>query len=229
LAGGDVGVIIVGAGSSTRMGGVDKVFAPLAGIPILAHSVETCERLECIGSIVVVVRAEAVDAAKRLAEERGWRKIAAVCAGGERRQDSVRAGLEHLPDLDWLAVHDAARPCVSEDIFERGLVAAGLSGAAVAAVAVKDTIKLVEGERVRETLPRDALWAAQTPQVFRGEVLRRAYAQSDTDATDDATLVEGLGVSVVVFLGSYENIKVTTPEDLEIAELLLRRRQARGR
>ena len=229
MARGDVGVIIVGAGSSTRMGGVDKVFAPLAGVPVLAHSVETCERVDAVGRRVLVVRADAVPRAKRLALERGWRKVASVCAGGERRQDSVKAGLARLGAVEWIAVHDAARPCVSEDIFERGFAAAALSGAAVAAVPVKDTVKLVEGERVLETLPREALWAAQTPQVFRADVLRRAYAGSDAEATDDAALVERTGAPVVVFLGSHENIKVTTPEDLEIAELLLRRRQARER
>ena len=156
-----------------------------------------------------------------LARTEGWTKTAVV-AGGERRQDSVRAGLDDLGETDWTIVHDGARPCVTPDIFETGLAEARKTGAAIAGVPVKDTIKAVDGDaNVTGTPDRKTLWAVHTPQVFSTELLRRAHDDVKDDVTDDASMVEQIGGAVRVFIDSHANIKVTTPEDLAIAEALM--------
>jgi 2-C-methyl-D-erythritol 4-phosphate cytidylyltransferase len=135
----------------------------------------------------------------------------------------VRAGLEALSPCSWVVVHDGARPCFDHALLRRGLDAARHTGAAVAGVPVKDTIKVISPDNmVSETPPRDTLWAAQTPQIFRYDLLLEAHRNCHQDVTDDAAMVELLGHPVQMFLGSYENLKVTTPEDLTIMEALLR-------
>jgi 2-C-methyl-D-erythritol 4-phosphate cytidylyltransferase len=151
-----------------------------------------------------------------------------VVPGGARRQDSVRNGLDALGPCDWVAVHDAARPFATRDLLLRTLDAAQPTGAAVAAVPVKDTIKRVRDGAVLQTLPRAELWAVQTPQVFRADLLARAHHATD-DATDDAALVERLGIQVRVAQGAYDNIKITTPDDLALAAWLLDQRAGAAR
>lgn len=220
------GAVIAAAGASRRMGGVDKVFADLAGRPLLAWSVDVFESCPSVHRIVVVLRSEQLAQGKALSEERGWGKVAAFCPGGERRQDSVRAGLRRLEGCEWVVVHDGARPMVTSDIIERGLEAAQKTGAAIAAVPVIDTIKAVEPDGfVSATVPRKGLWAAQTPQVFRYQLLLQAHEAATETATDDAAMVEALGCPVSVYRGSYANIKVTSPEDLPLAEAILRQRR----
>lgn len=220
-----VGAVIVGAGRAERMGGLDKVFAPLDGRPLLAHSIAAFAASRQIQFIVVVLNEENLERGRALVQESRWRKVTAVIPGGERRQDSVRAGLMALPPCDLVAVHDAARPLVTTELIRRGIEVATVTGAAIAAVPVKDTIKRVgDGGRVLETPPRDMLWAAQTPQVARRETLERAYAYADRrglTVTDEAGLLEAIGADVTVFTGSYHNLKVTTPDDLTIAGVLL--------
>ncbi len=220
-----VGAIIVGAGRGERMGGVDKVFAPLAGRPLLAYSLAAFEASRLVHAVVVVLSEGNLERGRALVREGRWRKVRAVCAGGARRQDSTRAGLAALPPCDFVAVHDAARPLVTTDLIRRGVEMATIAGAAVAAMPVKDTIKRVgEGGRVLETPPRDTLWAAQTPQIARRATLERAFAEADArglTVTDEAGLLEALGEPVTVFAGSYHNLKVTTPEDLVLAAALL--------
>ena len=153
---------------------------------------------------------------------RGWSVGWSICTGGARRQDSVQKGLERLPNAQWVIIHDVARPCVDRSMVYRGLEAAQATGAAVAAVPVTDTVKVVEeGVRVVETLERSRLWAVQTPQVCRRDLLEAAFAQVRDDVTDEATMVERLGHTVHVFPGDYGNLKVTTPQDLAIAEAIL--------
>ena len=220
---GTVGVVIVAAGRSTRMGGVDKTFAPILGLPLVAHTIDRFEASPQVDQVVLVLAAESLDRGRKLVLERGYRKVAHVCAGGERRQDSVRNGLELLSPCDWVLVHDGARPCLDQAMLERGLNAATECGAAVAGVPVKDTIKLVSPDQmVQETPDRSLLWAAQTPQVFRFSMLLEAHRTCTADVTDDASLVESLGYPVKMFQGSFQNIKVTTAEDLVIAEAFLR-------
>jgi 2-C-methyl-D-erythritol 4-phosphate cytidylyltransferase len=216
------GAIIVAAGESRRMGGTDKAFAQLGRKPVLTRVIETFNRCPSIGQIVVVVNASKITGCRQMVNEQGWSDIADICVGGERRQDSVAAGLDRLKDCDWVVVHDGARPLVTVELVERGLAAAGETGAAIAAVPVTDTIKAAGDDRiVQETLPRDSLWAVQTPQVFHFNIIKAAYRQPAAEVTDDAALVERLGYKVKLYLGSYDNIKITTPEDIALAEVLV--------
>ena len=205
------------------MGGVDKTFAPILGIPLVVHTIDRFELSPLIHQIVLVVAKDSVDRAQELVRQQAYKKVTTVCAGGRRRQDSVRLGLESLSGCEWVMVHDGARPCLDETILQRGLEAAAEYGSAIAGVPVKDTIKIVSPRQIVEnTLDRSLLWAAQTPQVFRFQTLLDAHHDLDKDVTDDATMIEGLGHQVKMFLGAYENIKVTTAEDLVIAEAFLK-------
>ena len=222
-----LGAVVVAAGESTRMGGVDKIFAPLLGRPLIAHTIEALETCSLVSGIVLVLSPGMEERGRALAAERGWRKLVpeGICTGGPRRQDSVRLGLECLGgnSYPWVAVHDGARPCAGHDLVERGLDAARETGAAVAAVPAKDTIKLVSPTGfVDSTLPRDSLWLVQTPQVFSYALLHQAHRDCRETVTDDASTLEGLGHRVKVFMGSHTNIKVTTPEDLALAEIFLK-------
>ena len=228
---GRVGVVIVAAGSSARMEGVDKTFAPLLGQPLIAHTLRQFDDFPAVGEIVLVLAAPSVARGRELVREGRFRKVSQVCAGGARRQDSVRAGLEALEPCRWVMVHDGARPGLDADLLQRGLAALAGSAdnpdcqAAVAGVPVKDTIKVIDSAgRVTATPPRETLWAAQTPQIFAYDLLQQAHAQFTGEATDDAMMVESLGHPVKVFPGSYENLKVTTPEDLAVMEAVLRGR-----
>ena len=220
---GTVGAVIVGAGKGSRMDGLDKIFTRVGGIPLIAYSLRTFATLPTVSRIAVVLSEERLKNGRRLATAFGMGKVAGLCGGGERRQDSVRAGLDALGECDWVAVHDGARPLLDRAMVLRGLAAAAETGAAVCAVPVKDTIKVVaEDGAVQETPPRERLWQVQTPQIFRYELLLRAHEECRGDFTDDASMVESLGATVKVFMGSYRNVKVTTPEDLLVVQALLR-------
>ena len=219
---GHIGVILVGAGESRRMEGIDKVFAKLRGRPILDHCLGVMASVPEVAAGMIVVSERNLEQAQYVLMRRGWSVGWSICTGGERRQDSVRRGLERLPKVEWVVIHDVARPCVERAMVYRGLEAAKATGAAVAAVPVTDTVKVVEdGGRVVETLDRSRLWAVQTPQVFRHDLLEQAFAQVQDDVTDEATLLERLGHDVRVFQGDYGNLKVTTPQDLAMAEAIL--------
>lgn len=223
-----VGAIIVAAGSSERMGGVDKVFALLGGKPILARVVDAFEACQPVHQIVIVVSKQNLERCRQLVAEQAWTKVTEVCPGGRRRQDSVAAGLSQLKNCDWVVIHDCARPLVTADLIERGLVEARETGAAIAAVPVTDTIKLArDGRFVQQTPPRQNLWVAQTPQVFRFDIITEAYQQAKGEVTDDASLVEQSGYKVKLYMGAYDNIKVTTPDDLALAKLLWQKRGRR--
>lgn len=222
-----VGAIIVAAGGSTRMAGLDKTFAPLLGRPLITHTLDWFEEFPQVSEIVLVLAAGSLDLGRDLVRERGYRKVSQVCAGGERRQDSVRAGLSALEPGRWVIVHDGARPGLDSTLLQRGLeaVTASPDGAAIAGMPVKDTVKVVNGNGlVTDTPPRETLWAAQTPQIFSYDLLCRAHEEFEGSATDDAMMVEALGCRVGMFPGSYENLKVTTPEDLAVMEAVLKGR-----
>ncbi len=220
---GKTGAVIVAAGRSTRMEGVDKTFVPILGVPLIAHTLDRFESSPQVDEIVLVLAEESLDRGRQLVQERNYRKVAHICSGGRRRQDSVRNGLELLTPCDLVLVHDGARPCLDEAMLQRGLEAAAKCGSAVAGVPVKDTIKLVSPDRmVQDTPDRSLLWAAQSPQVFRYDLLMAAHRACTEDVTDDASMVEALGHPVMMFQGSYENIKITTAEDLIIAEVFLK-------
>ena len=220
-----LGVIIVAAGEGRRMAGVDKIFSRLLGLPLIVHTVEALAACDFVKSLVLVLAPDRVELGRSLARERGWRKVTSVRQGGPRRQDSVRLGLEHLPPCPWVAVHDGARPCIRPELLEWGVEAARETGASVAAVPAKDTIKAVSSLNMVEATPsRDRLWMVQTPQVFRYELLLQAHRLCQETVTDDSTMVESLGHKVKVFMGDYGNLKVTTPEDLTVAEAIIRER-----
>jgi len=217
-----VGAIIAAAGRSERMGGRDKLFAVVGGKPLLAHTLSAFQACRGVDRVVLVLAPENTERGRELVAEAGFDKVVAVCQGGECRQDSVRNGLEELASCQWVVVHDGARPLVTVELIERGLEAAKETGAAIAALPIGDTVKEVESPGViGRTLSRGQLWAAQTPQVFRYDILRDAHQRAQGEATDDAALVERLGYQVRVFDGSPSNIKVTTAADLAVVEALL--------
>ena len=221
------GVVIVAAGSGRRMAGddgvpVDKVFLPLLGRPLLAHTVSAFEACRAVAEIVLVLGEHNIEKGRELADRESWSKLTHICLGGERRQDSVKAGLDQLTGCEWVMVHDGARPCLTAEIVEAGLARARETGGAVPVVPLSDTVKRLDTHgSIVETPPRSELWAVQTPQVFRADLLRRAYELSLDGATDDASLVERMGHAVGTFAGSPENIKVTTQVDLLLAEAIL--------
>ena len=220
-----VGAIVVAAGSSTRMGGIDKIFAPVLGQPLVTYALDQLERSPSVDQIALVLDAGSLERGVELVAERGYRKVVGVCPGGERRQDSVFNGLQAVGDCEWIIVHDGARPCLDDRMLRRGLAAAQECGAAVAGVPCKDTIKVISPDGIVQNTPdRDGLYAAQTPQVFRRRILLEAHLTCSSPVTDDAMMVEKLGYPVKMFLGGYENLKVTTPEDLVLAEAFLRER-----
>lgn len=227
--------IIVAAGRSQRMGGADKQLRTIAGVPVLARTVSAFEACDDVGAIALVLNPDNMGGAAEMAAEYGWRKVRAMIPGGERRQDSVGAGLAAVarltdPTYEWVVVHDGARPLLTPGLISRGLEAAQELGASIAALPATDTIKTVDATlTITGTPERSNLWLAQTPQVFRMLILASAYstlAESGEDAgvTDCARIVERAGRPIKVYEGERTNIKITTPLDLLIAEAIVRGR-----
>lgn len=217
------GAVIVAAGSASRMGGIDKVMAPLGGEPMIARTVRAFQECDAITEIVVVTREDLLMPISGLCADMD--KVKAVVAGGKSRQESVNLGLNALSDkVKLAAVHDGARPLITGQVIDRAVRAAHTYGAAAPAVPVKDTVKVVQGGVVTSTPDRAALRAVQTPQVFDFDMLRGALKKAESDkaqVTDDCSAVERMGMSVKIVEGDERNIKVTTPMDLKIAEMLL--------
>lgn len=224
--------IIAAAGKSKRMGGNRKQFIPLAGIPVLARTLQVFESCPSIDKIILVVEAQDKEyILKELLTNYPCGKISQVTEGGEKRQDSVINGLQLLPrETEKVVVHDGARPLVTPDLISQTIEAFNDWDGVVVAVPVKDTIKEVGAkEEIVQTLERHFLWAAQTPQVFLPEKLMSAHQKARMEGfygTDDAILMERAGYKLRVIMGSYENIKITTPEDMTVAEAILKLRKA---
>ena len=222
--------IVPAAGQGRRMGGGrNKLFLPLARCPILIRTLETLSSCDLISEVIIAAAPEEtaqVEEMLRLWQTNLNLLPIRVVVGGAERQHSVANALAALPpDTDFVMVHDGARPLVPTQVLTAAVREAGEFGAVIVAVPVKDTVKQVEAGVVIATPPRETLWAVQTPQIFRRDLLVRAYAQATADGfvgTDDASLVERLNEPVRVVQGSYRNIKVTTPEDMLIAETLFR-------
>jgi 2-C-methyl-D-erythritol 4-phosphate cytidylyltransferase len=216
-----VGAVIVAAGRSERMGGIDKLFVEIDGKAVLARSVEAFAAHPAVEAIVVVVSQANLDAAAQLVAQ--VVPGAKVVLGGERRRDSVLNGLEALPPgTQTVLVHDGARPLVTAPLIDAALAGALEYGAAVCSVPLTDTVKRAgEDGMIRSTVSRQSLYLAQTPQAFHIDLLRHAHIFSELDATDDAALVELMDAPVKLVQGSRRNIKITTPEDLQLAEALL--------
>ncbi len=216
-----VGAVIAAAGSSQRMNGLDKLFTLLGDKPVLARVVDTFQNCSSIDQIVIVLSRPNLEAGEQLAAGQKWSKVTDICPGGERRQDSVIAGLNRLKDCGWVVIHDGARPFVAEKLIEQGLETAQVTGTAIAAVPVTDTIKIAGSDQiVQGTPPRNNLWAVQTPQVFRFDIIAEAYRQLKYEVTDDSRAVEQMGYKVKLYKGAYNNIKITNPDDMALAQVL---------
>ena len=221
--------VIVAAGKSDRMGPtVDKVFLSLGTRPVLAYSLMAYERCAAIDGVVLVVRRDHVEAARAMAALYGCHKVRRVIAGGARRQLSVMAGLEVLEreEVEVVSVHDGARPCVTAELIAETVASARRHGSGVAARPITDTVKQVDrGQVVTRTVDRSKLWAVQTPQSFRLDVLLRAMesvARRRVTVTDEASAVESIHEPVRLVRSEWSNIKITEPADLELAATLLK-------
>lgn len=221
------GVVIVAAGNATRMGGIDKTMALINGEPVIARTVRAFQNCDAIKEIVVVTRGDLIIPVSDLCHP--FSKVTAVVVGGENRVASVQNGLNALSSkVHLVAVHDGARPLVSFEVIDRTVRAAHTYGAAAPGVPVKDTIKVVAGGVVTSTPDRKTLQAVQTPQVFDFDLLRGALkkaVEKGWEITDDCSAVEMLGMRVRMVEGDEKNIKITTPMDLKIAEMLLEEMQ----
>ena len=217
------GVVVVAAGSASRMGGIDKVMAELKGEPMIVRTVRNFQECDAVSEIVIVTREDLIVPISNLC--RSMDKVKAVVVGGKSRQESVNLGLNVLSDkVKLAAVHDGARPLITWQVIDRAIRAANTYGAAAPAIPVKDTIKVVEGRVVKNTPDRATLFAVQTPQVFDFDLLRGALKKAEQEGaqvTDDCSAVELMGFKVKIVEGDERNIKVTTPMDLKIAEMLL--------
>ncbi len=217
------GAVIVAAGNASRMGGIDKVMAPIQGEPMIRRTVRAFQNCDAVSEIVIVTREDLILPITELCKE--YTKVKTVVKGGASRQESVEQGLNMLSDqMKLAAIQDGARPLITYEVIDRTIRAANTYGAAAPAVPVKDTIKTVEGGVVKNTPDRSTLRAVQTPQVFDIDLLKgalRKARQDNAEVTDDCSAVERMGMTVKIVEGDEYNIKVTTPMDLKIAEMLL--------
>jgi 2-C-methyl-D-erythritol 4-phosphate cytidylyltransferase len=222
-------VIIPAAGQGKRMGaGRNKLYLTLEGIPVLIHTLRVFEEDEQCEGIILSIHQNDEQGFKELLKEYRIRKVTDLVYGGKERQDSVFNGVKTINTDGIVLVHDAARPFVKKETIHELSKAAETDGAAIAAVPVKDTIKKAANLQVTETIERSSLWAVQTPQAFRVSVLLNAHERAVVDkftGTDDASLVERLSHKVVIIEGDYDNIKLTTPEDVYFAEAIIKKRK----
>lgn len=220
--------VIVAAGKAARMQGTDKIMADLAGEPLIVHTIRAFEQSEDIQEIILVTREDLLDGLSELCVAKKLTKVTKICKGGETRAESVQLGLDHVSQkCGFVAIHDGARPLVTTTVIHDAVRKAAKFGAAAPGVPVKDTIKVVHGGVVESTPDRSGLYAIQTPQVFDLKVFKAALetaigaAKDKRTITDDCSAAEAYGVNVVVTPGSDENLKVTTPGDLILAEAIL--------
>ena len=221
------GAVIVAAGTASRMGGIDKVMAPLKGEPMIVHTVRTFQQCDTIREIVIVTRQDLLQKIMGLC--RDFDKVTAVVVGGSDRPESVQNGLNALSKkVKLAAIQDGARPLITWQVVDRTVRAANAYGAAAPGIPVKDTIKVTGNGVVTATPDRSRLQAIQTPQVFDFDILRGALKKAkddDAQITDDCSAVERIGMKVKIVEGDERNIKVTTPMDLKIAELFMEEMQ----
>lgn len=224
-------VIIPAAGQGKRMeAGKNKILLEINGLPVFIHTLNVFQKDESCKEIFLAINPEEEEALRAILAENHITKAVALVPGGKERQYSIYNALKHVKQDGIILVHDAARPFIDKELILPLVDAAKKMGAAILAVPVKDTIKKAAGNIVAETVERTSLWAVQTPQAFRFSILMDAYKKAEQDdflGTDDASLVERLGQEIVIVKGNYDNIKLTTPEDLYFAEAILRKRQER--
>ncbi|MGM7637226.1 2-C-methyl-D-erythritol 4-phosphate cytidylyltransferase [Bacillus sp. Hm123] len=222
-------VVIPAAGQGKRMkADRNKLLLSLQDRPVIIHTLEVFEKDPACDGIVLAVKEEEKPLFTHLITEYNVSKVYKLVTGGEERQQSVYSGLKQLEHADIVLVHDGARPFMTSKMIDQLVEQANISGAAIAAVPVKDTIKRVHDGTVVETVERSSLWAVQTPQAFRLSSLLQAHEQAEKDGflgTDDASLIERMNVPVQIVAGDYDNIKLTTPEDLVFAEAIIQKRK----
>ena len=221
-----VSAVIVAAGNSKRMNdGVDKLAVELSGKPLLAWTISRFESTEIIDEIIVVTREDEVEKVKEMTKSEGFRKVSSVVKGGVYRQQSAQNGLDATSnDSKVVLVHDGARPLIRTSDIERIAESAEENGAALLAIPSKDSVKEVQNGIVKQTLPRESVWLAQTPQGFRKELLQEAFSSAEKEGyigTDEASLVERIGKEVAVVEGHSNNIKVTVSSDIRVVRSLL--------
>lgn len=220
--------VVPAAGSSSRMGGENKMFAEICGIPVLARTLISLENSDDINEIIVVTRSEDIERVAKLCREYNIGKASQVVCGGSTRAESVYHGVEAVSEnADIIAVHDGARPFITEDVIRGAVDGAVKYHAAAPAVPVKDTVKIVENGFVKTTLDRSRIMAIQTPQVFDAALLKAALQnviEKKLEITDDCMAVEALGARVFLSKGSYDNIKITTPEDIAASKAIVEKR-----
>jgi len=223
--------IIPAAGTGKRMErGVSKQYLSLEGVPILVHTLRKFEEAPAVDVVFLIVPAGDVDVIRRdMVDYHGLKKVRRVLPGGQERQDSVKAGIDALSEeTEVVVIHDGVRPFVTADLIAMSVEGARKFGAVSLGVPVKDTVKSVEtGGWVVRTMERTKLWLTQTPQAFRREIIQEAYRRAFSEgfhATDDASLVERIGIRVKMIPGTYENIKITTPVDLSVGAILMKNR-----
>lgn len=223
-------VVVPAAGSAARMEGQDKILAPLGDWPVLMHTLRALEGSALVDEIVVVTRSDLIVPVGQLCKDYALSKVNKVIVGGDSRTRSVLAGISEVSEgTELIAIHDGARPLVTAQVIDAAILQAAQCSAAAPAVAVKDTIKRAVRGMVEATLERDTLFAVQTPQVFDADLILAALKKAEDDGahlTDDCAAVERMGMSVALTEGSYENIKITTPVDLILAEAILQAREA---
>ena len=217
--------VVAAAGSSARMQGGDKIMMPLDGEPVLVHTLRQLEGCRLIQEIIVVTRNDLIVAAGELCKANNFTKVSKVIAGGKTRMESVFAGIgEVAPGINLIAIHDGARPLVTQELLNEVIVRGAECAAAAPAIALKDTVKRVNNGFAEGTLARNQLVGIQTPQVFEASLIRAALLkalQDKAELTDDCAAVERMGMKVALTKGSEENIKITTPFDLLLAEAIL--------
>ncbi len=217
--------IIVAAGDSRRMG-FDKLFAAIAGEPVIAHTIRAFERARSVDGIIVVAREDRHDEIQTIVRDENFKKVNSIIPGGKRRQDSVRAALDHLESvIRYVAVHDAARPLVTPEQIERVFAQAQIHGAAALAEPINDTLKRADADLVvTEAVDRHQVYAMQTPQIFARQLIEEAYRAvyaEDISVTDEVSAVERLGRKIALVLNDDFNFKITYPRDLPLAEFVL--------
>jgi 2-C-methyl-D-erythritol 4-phosphate cytidylyltransferase len=224
---GRVVVIVVAAGEAGAKSAFDRIFADLAGKPILAHSIAAFEACAAVDEVILVTNAANLGRAWNLVKEQGWRKLTKIVPGGARRQDSVAAGLQEVGECGWVMIHDGSRPLVSVEQILDCLACGQKYGAAILAIPTRDAVKMVNAERmVRATPDRSALWLTQTPQCFRKDLIVQGYRDVFGEVSDDSVLIERQSQPVKVCMGAQTNIKIVTAEDLDYADVVIRRRMA---
>ncbi len=217
-----LGVIVVAAGASTRMG-IDKIFTKIAGYPVIYHTLQCFQTHPLVKHICVVVESSKIPIMEQIVAENNFSKVEHICAGGNTRQESVQSGLKELSPTQFVGIHDGARPCINHETITNCITQAQIHGNAITAIPVTDTIKKIDNtNQIMHTIDRSQLWQAQTPQIFTLETLQQSYDVVSKEFTDDSSLLESLNIKIHVSMGDPTNIKITTPGDLIMAEQIIK-------